>query len=110
MKSILMNQETLDYLQSRILDYNARPTVQSFVSQYGIKFKGIDIEIDNSIPTVVKIGDWVFPDEPFVQYEKSDESWCRYFGIGYINTENPLKELIHDNVTVPGVRKHYTCK
>lgn len=25
---------------------------------------------------------WQFPDDPHVQYEASDEHWCRYFGIG----------------------------
>lgn len=25
---------------------------------------------------------WQFPKESFVTYEDSDESWCRYFGIG----------------------------
>ena len=25
---------------------------------------------------------WKFPDNRFVSYEKSDESWCRFFGMG----------------------------
>ena len=25
---------------------------------------------------------WQFPDEPFVEYEPSDERWCRFFGVG----------------------------
>lgn len=26
---------------------------------------------------------WVFPQKRFVEYEPSDERWCRYFGIGH---------------------------
>lgn len=26
---------------------------------------------------------WVFPKEPFITYEPSDESWCRYCGFGH---------------------------
>lgn len=25
---------------------------------------------------------WEFPADPFIEYEKRDERWCRYFGIG----------------------------
>ena len=32
------------------------------------------------LPETVKV--WKFPDDPLVTYEKSDEVWCRYFGIG----------------------------
>jgi hypothetical protein len=31
---------------------------------------------------------WVFPDEPFVEYEPKDEAWCRKLGIGH---EGPYK-------------------
>lgn len=38
--------------------------------------------------------EWQFPKERFVEYEPSDETWCRYFGIG--------KEVeITETVTIP---------
>lgn len=35
-----------------------------------------------SITWIVKEKHWGFPVERFTRYEKSDEPWCRYFGIG----------------------------
>lgn len=26
---------------------------------------------------------WRYPDDPFIEYEVSDEDWCRYFDIGH---------------------------
>lgn len=36
---------------------------------------------------------WTPPKEPFIQYEKSDEEWCRYFGIG---TVEKVPEALYD--------------
>lgn len=37
---------------------------------------------------------WQFPTERFVRYESSDESWCRFFGIG--------KEVeVVESITIP---------
>lgn len=36
---------------------------------------------------------WKFPDEPFVSYDKSDEEWCRYFGIGHEVDYTPVIEM-----------------
>ena len=35
-----------------------------------------------SLTFVSKVKRWYFPKNDLVQYEQSDESWCRYFGIG----------------------------
>ena len=51
--------------------------------------EGFDVTLVRGHPRPV----WKFPDEPFVQYEASDESWCRYFGIG-------KEVLIRDSITL----------
>lgn len=36
---------------------------------------------------------WVFPEERFVEYEESDEDWCRYFGFGH-SEEDTSKTVV----------------
>jgi hypothetical protein len=44
---------------------------------------GIMVRFDSSLkPFGIEESKWVFPNERFITYDKSDESWCRYFGIG----------------------------
>jgi hypothetical protein len=49
---------------------------ESFEESFGIAVR----ENENLSPTKRV---WVFPDDPYFKYEKSDEPWCRYFGIGH---------------------------
>ena len=42
---------------------------------------GIEIRRDPCLNCYIP-AKWKFPKERFVTYQKSDESWCRYFGIG----------------------------
>ena len=43
---------------------------------------GHEVQIDHHLEPTKWLG-WQFPtNEPFVTYEPSDESWCRYCGIG----------------------------
>jgi len=37
----------------------------------------------NLRPACVVDAKWIFPKDPFVTYEPSDEDWCRYFGYGH---------------------------
>jgi hypothetical protein len=44
---------------------------------------GEEIKINNNLsPTINEGLGWIFPEEPFIIYEPSDEDWCRYCGIG----------------------------
>ncbi len=36
---------------------------------------------------------WVFPVEPFVEYEPKDEVWCRFFGIGHEDGDRLFYEV-----------------
>lgn len=50
---------------------------------------GVPIVYDSAIPKYALR--WQFPNERFIEYEKSDERWCRYFRIGRdVETNVPL--------------------
>lgn len=42
---------------------------------------GVAVRTDKNLPITKRV--WVFPKDPYFKYEKSDETWCRYFGIGH---------------------------
>lgn len=49
-----------------------------------VSVMGFMVNLDRSLrPAGVIEAKWIFPDEPFITYEPSDEDWCRYFGFGY---------------------------
>lgn len=50
---------------------------------------------------------WIAPKEPFVRYEKSDEEWCRYFGIGTIEKVlEPLYDVRDERGDLVGYCRH----
>lgn len=60
---------------------------------------------------------WKFPDDRFVSYDQSDESWCRYLGIGHEVEYNPVIEMQnafvedadYDRVRFVGSIEHKNC-
>lgn len=52
-----------------------------------------------SITWIVREKHWGFPVERFTKYEKSDEPWCRYFGIGK-EAEIDVKRTVVDATIV----------
>ena len=39
----------------------------------------------------IYVSRWEFPKYRFIEYETSDEKWCRYFGIGkLVDTKEPV--------------------
>lgn len=44
---------------------------------------------------------WVFPDDPMWEYEKEDETWCRFFGLGReVQTVEPVFYLMNKSAFV----------
>lgn len=81
MITLYMHQTTYEYIRDNIDAFNLGTT--AYISGDKFMLNGVDIKIDNSFcPTINESRDWIFPNERFVTYEKSDEEWCRYFGIG----------------------------
>lgn len=55
----------------------------------GIPLDGAQIDFIDVVPKFTT--KWEFPKERFVEYEPSDEAWCRYFRLGcVVETEEPL--------------------
>jgi hypothetical protein len=53
-----------------------------------------------SVPTAdliirTTVLEWSPPTERFSIYEKSDEEWCRYFGIGELTTTNYVSTILN---------------
>jgi len=42
---------------------------------------------------------WKFPEGQFITYEESDESWCRFFGIGEEVEETVTVTIPHAMIT-----------
>jgi hypothetical protein len=53
----------------------------SFASSTGFALPGVVLVESAWAPEFAT--HWVFPHDQFVEYEPSDEDWCRYFGIGH---------------------------
>lgn len=45
---------------------------------------------------------WVFPEDQFVEYDASDERWCRYFGFGHEVEDTSSLVFFKVNVEVQG--------
>lgn len=60
---------------------------------------GGDMSMEMNFRSTRKV--WVFPQERFVQYEKSDEDWCRFFGIGH-----EADQVIDAKLTGVSILKH----
>ena len=45
---------------------------------------------------------WKFPNNSLIQYDKSDESWCRYFELGEEVKKDDIYEIqgILDNIKI----------
>lgn len=94
---ILMHETTYQYIKDYI-ESNCPLPVSVQYSGEVFNLNGHVVKIDNSLkPTINEGTDWIFPKEKFITYEKSDESWCRYFGIGRQGTGFVLGEIILNN-------------
>lgn len=79
-KIVSMHSSTYEYLCKNV--DNIYTTERIAIGDY-LTFIGKTIKIDNNLSPTVTLGQWIFPtNEPFITYEKSDESWCRYCGFG----------------------------
>lgn len=57
---------------------------------------GHEVQVDYSLEPTKWFEGWQFPtNEPFITYEPSDESWCRYCGIG-----REVKEWIVGDIVI----------
>lgn len=82
--SIWMNPLTAWMYQMSISPYKRRMIETEISEGASLKHSGIPVRFDPFLkPFEIEQPRWVFPKESFVTYESSDESWCRYFGIGY---------------------------
>lgn len=51
---------------------------------------------------------WIPPNDPFVTYERKDESWCRYFGIGHTEIRPArLYDVRYRNLKLAGYLRIY---
>lgn len=77
-----MHISTFHFLKEKI-EVASRIQVPVYYSGLDMVFGGDQIIVNNDLkPTIDEGKDWIFPKERFVSYEKSDEEWCNYFGIG----------------------------
>lgn len=96
-----MHISTFNFLKQKI---EVASKIQVPVHYNGIDmvFDGVQIIIDNDLkPTIDEGKAWIFPKEKFVTYEKSDEEWCRYFGIGRQGQGLIMGDILHKE------NKHY---
>lgn len=71
---VLMHPRTLEALRL------THPDVEGSRLNGGYSLAGVPITVSDLAPEFVER--WEFPQEPFIEYESSDEPWARYFGFG----------------------------
>ena len=91
MRMLHMHPRTLFLLRERLLVQEAGASTRGMT--YALD--GMPIIASTSIPEFVMR--WQFPDDHFVDYEESDEKWCRYFGIGHDVETNERALFIVDH-------------
>lgn len=81
--NIKMHYSTFQLLINGILD-SSRNSLSCMIDCSGNGMHYIDkceIIVDDTLKPTEFVG-WQFPQRAFITYEKTDEDWCRYFGIG----------------------------
>jgi hypothetical protein len=64
-----------------------------------------EVVVDYGLTPTEFVG-WEFPKERFVTYEKTDEDWCRYCGIGKELNEWVPGQIIIDNMEDEELNNH----
>lgn len=79
---VVMHPTTYRYMCKNINRISTKEKIMVCDEDQNITIAGKKIVLDDRVSPTIDEGDWIFPKERFVTYEISDESWCRYFGIG----------------------------
>jgi hypothetical protein len=80
---ILMHKTTYDYIFKSIQQKSQNPTkIFAAYNGAGFNFPNYTISFSETCSPTIDEPEWVFPESKFVKYEKSDMSWCKFFGIG----------------------------
>lgn len=89
--TVLCHPDSFERLQKAITRQAPPPAVAELLRVHGT----IEVRASDRVPEFATR--WEFPQERYWRYEKSDEPWCRYFGIGReVVTDEPALYLIQD--------------
>jgi len=98
-----IHPSTLDHLYEAEAAASFGRRINSPIDE-AIKLAGFLVKIDYKLDPTVKPGSWIFrgkngrKKEPFIEYEKSDEDWCRYCGFGFEAKVNTLGGVKFDGI------------
>ncbi len=92
---IYMHESTYQYLKNNI-DLLSVSCGQRIIHDGFGNFIGLELVIDDNLrPTINEpLGQWIFPRNDFYSYGPEDESWCRFFKIGYEGRGLQIGEII----------------
>jgi hypothetical protein len=91
-QNIYMDKSTYEYLKNNLDMIKSKEMV--YYNGRDFQVGANRIVITNSPLVKPTIKEWLFPRDKFITYEKKDESWWRYFGLGKEGSRSIVGDIV----------------